>query len=52
VQPVQMATPGREVGTQPWDELGYSFWWRNDTPQPQRRGGKGRRGKGRYSRVA
>jgi hypothetical protein len=58
VQPVQTAAPGRETGMQPWDEMGYSFWWRNDTPQPEHqsgkggKGGKGRRGKGRYSRAA
>jgi stage III sporulation protein SpoIIIAA len=54
VRPAQ-PTGRREVGTQPWDELGHSFWWRNDTPQPGRRGGKGgrgRRGAGRYSRAA
>lgn len=48
------AVQGREVGTQSWDELGYSFWWRNDS-QPERRSGKGnkgRRGSGRYSRTA
>jgi hypothetical protein len=43
----------QERGPQPWDELGYSFWWRSDTPQPERqpaKGGRGRRGAGRYSR--
>jgi nucleoside-triphosphatase THEP1 len=62
VQPVRPAIRGREVGSQPWDELGQSFWWRSDSqPQPERRsgksgksgkGGKGRRGPGRYGRAA
>ena len=54
VRPVQPAARGREAGTQPWDELGQSFWWRNDSPRPERRGGKGkgRRGPGRYTRAA
>jgi hypothetical protein len=50
---------GREVGTQPWDEVGESFWWRNDNQAPAERrggksgrGGKGRRGPGRYRRAA
>jgi stage III sporulation protein SpoIIIAA len=57
VRPTQ-PSGGREVGSQPWDELGQSFWWRNDTPQPEHRSGKGgkngkgRRGAVRYSRVA
>jgi stage III sporulation protein SpoIIIAA len=56
VQPAQPAARGREVGTQSWDELGHSFWWRSDSQPPQeRRGGKGgrpRRGPGRHKRVA
>jgi stage III sporulation protein SpoIIIAA len=45
-----------ERGTQPWDELGHSLWWHNDQPSGPRprggKGGKGRRGAGRYSRAA
>jgi stage III sporulation protein SpoIIIAA len=55
VRPFQAPARGRELGAQPWDKMGQSFWWRNDTPQPERRGGKGgkgRRGPGRYRRVA
>ena len=54
VQPAPSVARGREAGTQPWDEVGQSFWWRNDAPRPERRGGKGkgRRGPGRYTRAA
>lgn len=54
-RPLQPPARGREIGAQPWDKMGQSFWWRSDTPQPERqggKGGKGRRGPGRYRRVA
>ncbi|NJO81544.1 MAG: AAA family ATPase [Blastochloris sp.] len=46
---------GREIGTQSWDAMGESFWWRSDTTSAPRQGGKrhkGKRGPGRYRRAA